>query len=87
MLQSVFYYVFADKEVGKIFTQISVSKSEAHIRLDEQDFYEKKMINKRKKWILEGLDPDEEEEKLLKKKKRKFKKKTKTNNKELSLST
>ncbi|KRT78330.1 helicase, partial [Oryctes borbonicus] len=63
-----------DKEVGKIFTQISVSESEAHMKLDEQDFYEKKMINKRKKWILEGLDPDEEEEKLLNKKRKRFKK-------------
>ncbi|KAL3265888.1 hypothetical protein HHI36_010079 [Cryptolaemus montrouzieri] len=31
-----------DKEVGIIFTQISVSKSEAHIKLDEQKFYEKR---------------------------------------------
>ncbi|XP_019869571.1 probable ATP-dependent RNA helicase DDX49 [Aethina tumida] len=59
-----------DSEVGKIFTQISVTKSEAYIQLDEKDFYEKKMINKRKKWILEGLDPDEEEEKLLNKRKK-----------------
>lgn len=58
---------FLDSEVGKIFTQISVTKGEAYIKLDEQDFYEKKMINKRKKWMLEGLDPDEEEEKYLKK--------------------
>lgn len=56
--------------MGKIFTQISVTKSEAYIQLDEKDFYEKKMINKRKKWILEGLDPDEEEEKLLNKRKK-----------------
>jgi ATP-dependent RNA helicase DDX49/DBP8 len=56
-----------DSEVGKIFTQVSVTKSEAYIKLDEQDFYEKKMINKRKKWLMEGLDPDEEEEKLRKK--------------------
>lgn len=66
--------MFADKEVGKIFTQISVTESEAYIKLDEKDFFEKKMINKRKKWILEGLDPDEEEEKYLKRKKQKIKK-------------
>lgn len=62
-------YKLNDKEVGKIFTQVSVTKSEAYIKLDETDFYEKKMINLRKKWILEGLDPDEEEKKLLKKRK------------------
>lgn len=58
---------FLDKEVGKIFTQVSVTKGEALIKLDENDFYEKKLINKRKQWILEGKDPDEEEVKLLKK--------------------
>jgi len=36
-----------------------VAKREAEIKLDETDFYEKKMINKRKKLILEGQDPDE----------------------------
>lgn len=44
-------------------TQLSVAKREAEIRLDETDFYEKKMINKQKKLILEGemdLLPDEE---------------------------
>ncbi|CAH0560804.1 unnamed protein product [Brassicogethes aeneus] len=59
-----------DSEVGKIFTQVSVTKSEAYIKLDETDFYEKKMINKRKQWILDGLDPDEEEAKLVKKRKK-----------------
>ncbi|XP_072381093.1 probable ATP-dependent RNA helicase DDX49 [Diabrotica undecimpunctata] len=60
-----------DSEVGKIFAQVSVTKSEAYLNLDEGDFYEKRMINKRKKLILEGLDPDEEEAKLLKKYKKK----------------
>lgn len=36
------------------------------MKLDEDDFYEKRLINKRKKWILEGLDPDEEEKKMFK---------------------
>lgn len=64
-----------DSEVGKIFTQISVTESEAHLTLEEKDFYEKRRINRRKKWILEGLDPDEEEEKLLRQRKNKRKKK------------
>lgn len=45
------------------------------MKLDETDFYEKKMINKRKKLILEGKDPDEIEEILEKKKRYKSKKK------------
>lgn len=69
-----------DKEASKIFTQVSVTKREAEIKLDETDFYEKKMINKRKRLILEGKDPDEEEErekKRLKEKKKTFKAKNK----------
>ncbi|XP_044729265.1 probable ATP-dependent RNA helicase DDX49 [Chrysoperla carnea] len=60
-------YKVSDKEVGEIFTQVTVTKREAAIKLDEKDFFEKRMINKRKKWILEGKDPDEEEEKFFNK--------------------
>ncbi|VEN57329.1 unnamed protein product [Callosobruchus maculatus] len=67
-----------DAEVGKIFAQVSLTKSESHLRLDETDFYEKSLINKRKKWILEGLDPDEEEEKLFSHNKKSKSKKRKT---------
>ncbi|XP_011690342.1 PREDICTED: probable ATP-dependent RNA helicase DDX49 [Wasmannia auropunctata] len=56
-------YKVDDKEIVTILTQISVAKREAEIKLDETDFYEKKMINKRKKLILEELEggqsPDE----------------------------
>lgn len=55
-------------------TQISVAKREAEIRLDETDFYEKKLINKRKKLILEGKDPDEVDKLLEEQKKTKRKK-------------
>ncbi|XP_076176358.1 putative ATP-dependent RNA helicase Dbp45A [Ptiloglossa arizonensis] len=72
-------YKVNDKEIVTIITQISVAKREAEMRLDEADFYEKKMINKRKKLILEGKDSDEIEEILAKsmcgkskKRKRKF---------------
>lgn len=64
------FLVSTDKEIVSIFTQISVTKREAEIKLDETDFYEKKMINKRKKLILEGKDDDEIEEILGKRKKR-----------------
>lgn len=78
-------YKVDDKEIVTILTQISVAKREAEIRLDETDFYEKKMINKRKKLILEGKDPDEieellEEQKKKKCKKLKLKEKIETNN-------
>ncbi|XP_017879245.1 probable ATP-dependent RNA helicase DDX49 [Ceratina calcarata] len=70
-------YKVNDKEIVTIFTQISVAKREAEMKLDETDFYEKKMINKRKKLILEGKDPDEIEE-ILEKKKRGNSKKERT---------
>lgn len=46
-----------------------MARREAEIKLDETDFYEKKLINKRKKIILEGKDPDEIEDILSKKRK------------------
>ncbi|KAH1026514.1 hypothetical protein HUJ05_000174 [Dendroctonus ponderosae] len=58
-----------DKEVAEIFTEVSVTKSEAYMKLDATDFFEKKMINLKKKWILEGLDPEEQEYQYLNKKK------------------
>lgn len=45
------------KEVARIFTQVSVTKREAEIKLDETNFYEKKETNKIKKLIMEGKDP------------------------------
>lgn len=63
-------YKIDDKEVVTILTQVSVTKREAEIKLDEANFYEKKMINKRKKLLLEGKDPDEVDLLLEKSKKR-----------------
>lgn len=54
-----------------------MTKREAEIKLDETDFYEKKLINKRKKLILEGKDPDEIEEILAQKKKQRKREKKK----------
>ena len=48
-----------EKEVIKILTQVAVTKREQEINLDEQDFGEKKRINKRKKLIEKGLSPEE----------------------------
>uniref|UniRef100_A0A1B6L5D5 RNA helicase n=1 Tax=Graphocephala atropunctata TaxID=36148 RepID=A0A1B6L5D5_9HEMI len=78
------------KEVAKIFTQVSVTKREAEIKLDHNDFEERKKINKRKKLILEGKDPDEEEIRVLEEKKQQrkqsrhlYKKKLKQRKKEI----
>lgn len=45
-------------------TQVLVTKREAEIKLDKQNFGEKKAINKRKELILCGLDPDEVEKEI-----------------------
>ena len=67
-------FVFAaEKEVLKILTQVAVAKRESEIKLDATDFDEKREINKRKKLIMEGKDPDEEERKRAKYKKMKKK--------------
>lgn len=45
----------------RILNQVQVTKREQEIKLDEegQDFNEKKRINKRKKLIEKGLEPEE----------------------------
>lgn len=58
------------KNVSQYVTQVLVAKREAEIKLDEQDFGEKKEINKRKQMIMEGLDPDEVEKAIERQKKR-----------------
>lgn len=75
--------MFVDREVGKIFTQVAVTEGEAAIKLDEEDFYERKMINMKKQWILEGKDPDEEEEKFRNKRKKNKKQKNQKKKKNL----
>jgi len=54
-------YTVNEKEITKIVTEVSVAKREAEIKLDEQDFGEQKVINKRKRLILEGKNPDSDE--------------------------
>ncbi|VDN59463.1 unnamed protein product [Dracunculus medinensis] len=53
-----------DKKVTQYVTQVLVTKREAEIKLDKQNFGEKKAINKRKELILCGLDPDEVEKEI-----------------------
>ncbi|KAK9510630.1 hypothetical protein O3M35_005371 [Rhynocoris fuscipes] len=67
-------FTIKSKDVAKIFTQISVTKGECEIKLEECKFFEKKEIYKKKKLILEGKDPDLQE-KILKRLKEEKKKK------------
>lgn len=70
-----------DSKVLEILAQIKVTKRSAEIEMEESNFNERKLINKRKHMIEEGLDPDLEElaeKKKLKKEKRK-KQKSKKN--------
>lgn len=60
--------------VAKILTQVHVTKREAEIKLDETDFDERRLINKRKKLINEGKDPDEIEQEIKRKRKEKRRK-------------
>lgn len=41
-----------------------MTKREQEINLDDQDFGEKKRINKRKKLIVQGLDPEEADKQI-----------------------
>ncbi|KAK4323510.1 hypothetical protein Pmani_005822 [Petrolisthes manimaculis] len=49
--------------VKKIMKQVNVTRQEQEIKLDQTDFDERRNINKRKRLILEGRDPEEEERK------------------------
>lgn len=59
--------------VERIFLQVSVSKREAEIKLDNTEFYEKHKNYRHIMWIRQGLDPDEMEAKFIKEKKDKEK--------------
>ncbi len=58
-----FVYFIAERLVERIFMQVSVSKREAEIALDNKDIDERTNNYRRKKWIEDGLDPDEMEAK------------------------
>ena len=55
------YEEVKDDEVTDIHVQVGVTKRQQDIKLSEMDFDEKKNINKRKKLIMQGLDPDQVE--------------------------
>lgn len=45
--------------------QVSVSKREAEMKMDNNDFDERTHNYRRKKWIEDGMDPDEMENKYI----------------------
>ena len=45
-----------EKEVIQILIQVNITKREQEIKLDEEDFDEKRKINKHKKLISQGLE-------------------------------
>ena len=49
-----------EKAIASIAAEVGMARREAEIKLDEVDFGEAKEINKRKRLILEGRDPDSE---------------------------
>ncbi|XP_059613941.1 probable ATP-dependent RNA helicase Dbp45A [Phlebotomus argentipes] len=55
--------------VERIFMQVSVTKREAEIKLDNKDFEERKSNYRRIKWLEEGLDPEDEEARFQKERK------------------
>merc|ERR1719450_170731 len=46
---------------GIIHTQVGVTRREANVQLTETDFDERRNVNRRKRWINEGKDPEVEE--------------------------
>lgn len=47
--------------VERIFMQVSVTKREAEIKVDNKGFEERKKNYRRINWLKKGLDPEEEE--------------------------
>lgn len=63
--------------VERIFMQVSVSKREQEMVLDNKDFDERAHNYRRKKWIENGQDPDEMENKWKQEQKEKLKQRKK----------
>lgn len=71
--------------VERIFMQISVAIHEAETKLDNNDFDERIQNYRRKKWILDGLNPDEMEAKWQLEIKRKIKERRNQRKQEMKL--
>ncbi|XP_077298518.1 putative ATP-dependent RNA helicase Dbp45A [Arctopsyche grandis] len=74
-------YKIDEMEAAKIFTQVSVTKREAEINLDNEEFDERAKVYRRKNWILKDLNPDLMEAEFLKMVKRRKRETKEQNNK------
>lgn len=63
--------------VERIFMQVSMAMHEAEAKVDNNDFDERIQNYRRKRWIENGLDPDEQEAKWARELKRKIKERKK----------
>lgn len=59
-----------EEKVAEILTQVNTTLREVNIELDEKDWDERRNINKRKKLMLEGKDPDQVERELARRRKK-----------------
>lgn len=73
----ILFFSILEKLVERIFLQVNVAKREAEMQLDTKDFDERIQNYRRKRWLTEGLDPDEMEAKWRKEQKRKLKERRK----------
>lgn len=55
-------YKIDDAEAVRVFTQVSVTKREQEVKLDNEDFDKRRRDYRRKDWLAKGLDPDVMEE-------------------------
>lgn len=68
--------------VERIFLEVSVARREATMQLDNKDFDDRIQNYRRKRWITEGLDPDEMEAKYRREQKKKLKERRKARQEE-----
>lgn len=75
-------YKIDQRLVERIFMQVSVARREAEMKIDTKDFDERIQNYRRKRWITEGLDPDEMQANWEREQKRKLKERRKASKEE-----
>lgn len=58
-----------EEKVSEILTEVNVTRREMEIKLEEMGFEEKREINRRKKLLKKGIDPDKLDKELQRKRK------------------
>ncbi len=62
-----------ENTVAEIMTQVLVTRREQQIKLEEAEFEERREINRRKKLLRKGIDPDEEDRRIAREKRQRQK--------------